>query len=376
MSVQRRNRGGRRRYEVRWREEGRQRSRTFDRRADALAFDAERRRRAQLGAHAPAEPSPEPLRVWLETWWTRDAHGWARSTRMVRAGVIDKWIAPYLGDVPLRDLGEDRVMEWRGQVRADGCSPGQANAALGILSAALSSARRARKVPANPCQGIRRLRVEVKRPRALTPEQVEAIRMAMVHPRDATLVSVMAYGGLRPQEALALRWSDVGRTIVVSRTWTRGELRERTKTGHIRAVEIVPPLAADLEAIRPKAGAPHDLVFPSPTGRMLDLHNWRDRVFKRAARAAGVEATPYDLRHTYVSLLIHEGRSVPYVAAMAGHSPRVCLERYAHAFAEAQLGAAVPMAEAINAARGAVGVRPECDVMVLRAQPRGPGSPS
>jgi hypothetical protein len=27
-------------------------------------------------------------------------------------------------------------------------------------------------------------------------------------------------------------------------------------------------------------------------------------------------------------LLIHEGRSVPYVAAMAGHSPRVRLERY------------------------------------------------
>lgn len=78
-------------------------------------------------------------------------------------------------------------------------------------------------------------------------------------------------------------------------------------------------------------------------------------------------ATPYDLRHSYVSLLIHEGRSVPYVAAMAGHSPRVCLERYAHAFAEAQLGAGIPMAEAIEAARAELGVRPECDVRILRA---------
>ena len=99
-------------------------------------------------------------------------------------------------------------------------------------------------------------------------------------------------------------------------------------------------------------------MFPSPTGVLLDLHNWRERVFKPAARAAGVEAVPYDLRHTFVSLLIHEGRSVPYVAAMAGHSPRVCLERYAHAFAEAQLGAAVPMAEAIAAARAELGVYP------------------
>jgi integrase len=367
VSVQRRTRNGRRRYEVRWRSEGRQRWRTFDRRADAEVFDAERRRREQLGAHAPAEPSREPLSEWLETWWTREAHGWARSTRMVRAAVIDKWIVPYVGGVALRDLGEDRVQDWRGTIRRAGCSAGQANMALGILSTALSAARRARKVPANPCQGIRRLPVAVARPRALTPLEVERVRARIARPIDAALVSVLAYAGLRPQEALLLRWSDVGRTIVVSRTWTHGELRERTKTGRIRAVEIVEPLRADLEAIRPKAGAPDDLVFPSPTGRLLDLHNWRDRVFKPAATTAGIEAVPYDLRHTFASLLIHEGRSVPYVAAMAGHSPRVCLERYAHVFAEAQLGAGVPMVEAVESARVALGVRPECDVRVLRA---------
>jgi hypothetical protein len=48
---------------------------------------------------------------------------------------------------------------------------------------------------------------------------------------------------------------------------------------------------------------------------------------------------------------------VPSVAAMAGHSPRVCLERYAHVFAEAQLGSGVPMVEAIEAARAELDVR-------------------
>jgi integrase len=77
---------------------------------------------------------------------------------------------------------------------------------------------------------------------------------------------VLAYAGLRPEEALPLRWSDVGNTIVVSRTWTHGELRERTKTGRIRAVEVVDPLRADPEAIRPTVGGRDDLVFPSPPG--------------------------------------------------------------------------------------------------------------
>ncbi len=69
---------------------------------------------------------------------------------MVRAAVMDKWIVPWIGDVPLRDLGEDRVPDWGGAIHAAGCSTGQANAALGILSTALSAARRARRVPANP----------------------------------------------------------------------------------------------------------------------------------------------------------------------------------------------------------------------------------
>ncbi len=36
----------------------------------------------------------------------------------------------------------------------------------------------------------------------------------------------------------------------MSRTYTHGEQRERTKTGRIRAVEVIEPLAADLEALR------------------------------------------------------------------------------------------------------------------------------
>jgi integrase len=43
-------------------------------------------------------------------------------------------------------------------------------------------------------------------------------RSATVRQRDACLVSLLAYSGLRPQEAAALRWSDVReRTILVQR---------------------------------------------------------------------------------------------------------------------------------------------------------------
>jgi integrase len=58
------------------------------------------------------------------------------------------------------------------------------------------------------------------------------------------------------------------------------------------------------------------LVFPGRDGEAWSeaaYQSWRRRAFARAARAAGVEdATPYALRHSFASLLLHEGRSVIY----------------------------------------------------------------
>ena len=52
------------------------------------------------------------------------------------------------------------------------------------------------------------------------------------------------------------------------------------------------------------------------------------------------------------SLLIHEGRSLPYVTAFLGHSTaKTTLDHYAHVYAEANLGTAVKMEDAIADAR-------------------------
>jgi integrase len=46
----------------------------------------------------------------------------------------------------------------------------------------------------------------------LTPPEVEKIAMSMRLERDQVLVKLLAYGGLRIGEALALRWVDVDRS--------------------------------------------------------------------------------------------------------------------------------------------------------------------
>ncbi len=52
-------------------------------------------------------------------------------------------------------------------------------------------------------------------------------------------------------------------------------------------------------------------------------------------QGGGVEhGRPYDLRHSFASLLLHEGRSVIYVARQLGHDARLTLTTYGHVMDE------------------------------------------
>ncbi|MEA2139569.1 MAG: hypothetical protein QOG56_2719 [Solirubrobacteraceae bacterium] len=151
----------------------------------------------------------------------------------------------------------------------------------------------------------------------LTPETVERIRATLVDQgrvRDATLVSVLAYAGVRPQEAVALRWRNVRKnTLLIEQAVADGELKGQKTNRPPRTVTLLAPLRDDLAAWRTEQQPESDEVFlfPSADGqpwREYDWRNWRRRSVRPAARAAGVEdPRPYDLRHSFASLLIHEG---------------------------------------------------------------------
>ena len=108
---------------------------------------------------------------------------------------------------------------------------------------------------------------------------------------------------------------------------------------------------------RPTPGQPGS-VNRVPQPRQLA----RAYLGRPACAAAEATATPYDGRHTYASLRIHEGDSPLLVAAALGHATgELVWRRYAHLFEEARLAPNVAMVDAIEAARasvGASGIRP------------------
>ncbi|MDQ3880900.1 MAG: hypothetical protein M3295_07505 [Chloroflexota bacterium] len=105
-------------------------------------------------------------------------------------------------------------------------------------------------------------------------------------------------------------------------------------------MSLLEPLHEDLaEWRRSSAPSPTAPVFPAAPGgfwRASDSRNWRKRCYKPVAESVGIEgARPYDLRHAFASLLIHEGRkSVVEIAAQLGHNPTVSLDTYMHVMDE------------------------------------------
>ena len=177
--------------------------------------------------------------------------------------------------------------------------------------------------------------------RALAPATVERIRAAL-DAEGAALVSVLAYSGLRPGELRALRWSDVReRTILVQRGADPTGRAKATKTRSVRTVRLLAPLSADLREWRMASGRPaaDALVFAREDGGAWTKDDWdvfRANGWKTACRRAGRAPVPrpYDLRHSFASLLLAEGRTVHYVAAQLGHSPALTLSTYGHLIAE------------------------------------------
>ncbi len=346
-------------WTVRYREGERNRSRSFDRKADAQQFDAEVTRRRQLGNLTFLDAGRETLDEFVtQTWAPTHAPTLSANTRRDYAYLYDAHIGPHLGSIPLRDLKPERIAGWQADRLRAGAGKVAIRKALDLLSSILKRAVELERIADNPV----RLVPKARRPRRkeiqpLAPAVIEAMRGASSL-RDATLISVLAYAGLRPSEALALQWADIReKTILVQRTVAVEADDDDTKTQHHRTVRLLGPLRSDLSEWRLASGRPREdaLVFPShanQTWTRSAYESWRKRAFGRALSAAGVaHATPYALRHSYASLLLQEGRSVIYVARQLGHDARLTLSRYGHVIDEFEDQPRLDAEQAIRAAR-------------------------
>jgi integrase len=194
----------------------------------------------------------------------------------------------------------------------------------------------------SPCRRISLPKIEREEMRFLTP--VEITRLAdAIRPHYRALVLVGAYGGLRIGELAGLRRERVDLlrgTVEVAEIMTEvaGKLQiGPPKTRASRRTVGLPRAVVNVlaEHLAP-GGQPADFVFTRPQGGPLRIANFRNRIWRPATRAAGLDGLRiHDLRHTAVALWIAAGASPKEVAVRAGHSSvSFTLDRYGHLYPE------------------------------------------
>jgi integrase len=256
VSIEKVKRAGGEVWRVRWRDErGGAHSRVVGRKRDAQALDAELRRAKRLGALSPVDTERETVSEFAKAWWARYVvPNLARHTQLNYASMLDVHIIPRLGNVRLRALTPDVVGQLRAEMAADGVGEAATRKTLVVLRSMFERAVEWRRIESNPAKAVRKpSQVCARVVRPLAPHAVETMRAHLLADErllDATLIAVLAYAGLRPGEALGLRWNDVGeRTLLVERSVAFGKLKS-TKTGKVRTARLLGPLAESLATWR------------------------------------------------------------------------------------------------------------------------------
>ena len=361
---QRRGRDGRTYtvYRVRWHDAGGgERNKTLPRGStlrDAEAFERRVFTLKRIGELDVLDRGRETLAEFAEEWWELYARANLAPATLVRyEEVWNTHTLPRLGHLSLRELTPELITRFRLDLERTGVGQPTVRKALSMLQGMLARAVEWQRIASNPVAVVRKPSAERRREVVvLEPEGVESLRRHLIEHeeiRDAVLVSVLAYAGLRPwSEAVALAWDDVReRTLLVYAPKTRRE----------RAVDLLAPLRADLAEWRLACGRPagRALVFPY-SGRAWvnhDVHNWRRRVWKPALKACELSPAmvPYDLRHSFASLLIHEKRlSIVEIADQMGHAPTMTSDTYGHVMRELRGAEPVSAEEQIRRARARV----------------------
>ena len=304
--------------------------------------------------------------------------------------------APALAFVRMDRLSAGSFDELYRWMRDKGLSPQTILHAHVPLRMALKDAVRKGMLPANPTDNVDRPTrpketdtgetEETDTVASMTKEEADRFLEAARSDRFFALWAVLLTGGLRPSEALGLKWTDVdmdtGR-IEIQRALTRrgvnGWRLMPCKTKRSRRVVPLSPVAVralrEWRAVQGKERLAlggeytnHGLVFATTLGQPLDLSNihrgpWR-RVMERAGLGTYIEAPPkpagqpgprkaprfrpsfriYDLRHTTATLLLRSGVSVKIVSERLGHAKvAMTLDVYSHCLPDMQQQAADAM---------------------------------
>lgn len=314
-----------------------------------------------------------------------------RQTRDDYERVYGRYIRKTLGLMPVNKITREDVSALYDSL---GLAPNTIRRINMILKAAYKEFIHRDYVSKNPCDVT--LPKLVRREYAvLSPTQYQDI-VRVSSPFWRTLIMFDIETGLRPEEFLALTWSNVtDRTVKVRKALVRFPKGEYVFTdpkndASRRTIPISATLSAQLRMhrtalleLRMKQGAywqDLDLVFPTEIGTPFTLSNL-NRKFKallqlardaqekreveqsRLAEPTIPSLRPYDMRHTCATWLLEAGENIKVVSERLGHSSiAVTADTYLHVSEGMQQSATEKLEKLVEPLLNALNLRQDSEI--------------
>lgn len=296
------------------------------------------------------EPTSLTVNDYLNKWLEMAARPRvSRRTADGYAGLLERYIRSPLGQRHLDKLQPLDIQKVYGEMQARGLSARVVRHTHSALHNALKQACKWGLIARNPSDLVDLPKVPHTERRVLSPNEATSFLEAADVMPHGLIFEFALLTGMRPEEYLALQWSDVDlerSTAQIRRALVRHKKSwsfEEPKTARSRRTIFLPaPLLHKLAAHKRKqaatrlqAGASwhaHDLVFCSEEGTPLSIPNLTYRHFRPILEKADLPRIRlYDLRHTCATLLLIADENPKVVSERLGHSTIVLtLDTYSH----------------------------------------------
>ncbi|GAB5509533.1 MAG: site-specific integrase [Hyphomicrobiales bacterium] len=263
------------------------------------------------------------------------------STIATDRGRVERHIKPLLGRKKVRDVTRGDVKRFlqdiangktsvdqktglRGRAIVRG-GKGAATRTVGLLGGIYSYAFDCGLVEDNPVRGVKRF-ADKKGQRYLSQQELVALGQALadgeargLNPQAIAILKLLIFTGARKGEIETLRWDAVD--------FEGGYFRlDDSKTGQ----KVIPLNAGALEIlskIERLEGSPY--VFPAH--RSDGHYQGTSKVWRIIRNTAALDdVRMHDLRHSFASIAVSGGASLPIIGALLGHTDSATTQRYAH----------------------------------------------
>jgi len=313
---------------------GKRRVKNFKLKGQAEDWLAEQRRARLAGEMTYATNPKMTVKEFLNAWIDAKYGTEQNNTRKFYSNAIKNHILPNIGNIKAANLNSKAIETLLRDLAAQQFGAGTINSVKAALSAAYNDAVRLGDLTSNPMRNVRVPDVDPVPTKPIPRSDWEKIYLeASTDPYMHARIEVAGMLGLRPGEALGLKWSDLDTkesTLIVARQVQRikgkGLVVKAVKQKKSRPLLISDTTVQILLTHKKyqslqKAGWHEDLdlIFPNSLGKPMDEKADRKR-FKNLLKQAGVdEYELYQLRKTAFTAMASQ-TDLKTLMEFSGHS--------------------------------------------------------